>query len=71
MNGTSTQYQISCDPYLGIGKCKIKMTPYDYIGCRNSMDLPWDPYIVPKDQPILFLVKKRKYDQVLGEHKNW
>ena len=35
------------------------------------MDLPWDPYIVPKDQPRYYSVTKFKYYPILGQHNDW
>ena len=66
-----THYHIRCDPYLGIGRFKIKIIPCACIYCRNSMGIPWYKYLVPKCQPRHYAVKKYKYYPILGKYKDW
>ena len=71
MNVFLTHYHIQCDPYLGIGRCSIRIISCDFIVCINAMDLPWGPYLVPKDQSRYSSAKKFKYYPILGEHNDW
>ena len=50
VNRILTHYCIRCDPYLCLGICTINGIPCPCIYCINFMSLPWDPYLVPKDQ---------------------
>ena len=53
------QHNIRCDTYLGIGICEIIIILCAYIYRINIMNLPWDPSIAPKEQPIYSSVKKQ------------
>ena len=70
VNGILTHYNIIWDPYIGLGIFSIRRIPCDCIDLINSMYLPWDPYIVPKYQPIYYSVKKENYP-ILGKHNDW
>ena len=50
VDGILPCYHIICDPYLGLGRFAIIKITCTCIDFRNAMDLPWDTYIVPKDQ---------------------
>ena len=50
VNGILNHYHRLCDPYIDIGRFYIIRIPYDCIEFMNIMGLPWDTYIVPKDQ---------------------
>ena len=63
-----THYHIQCDPYLGLGRCAIIRIPCTCIDFRNSMDLLWDKYLVPKYKPRYSSVTKYKYYTILGKH---
>ena len=52
INGIWTQYHIRCHPYIVIGIIEIRIITCACIYFKNTMDLPWDPYLVSKDQPI-------------------
>ena len=56
VNVILTHYHIICDPYLGLGIFAIIKMPFACIDLRNSMDLPCDQYLVPKDQPRYYSV---------------
>ena len=62
------KYFIICYPYLGIGIFKIIIIPCSCIDCRNTMDLTWDPYLVPKYHPNSV---KIKYYPILGKYNDW
>ena len=51
--------------------CPIRTIPCACIECRNSMDLPWYPYLVPKDQPRYSSVTNLKYYPIWGEYNDW
>ena len=71
MNGILTHCHIICDPYLGIGIYVLNIILCSYLYFRNSMDLPWDPYLVPRDKSRYYSVKKCKYYPILGKHNDW
>ena len=70
MNGILNNYNIICDPYVGLGRYAIIRIPCDFIDCRNAVDLPWEPYLVPKDHPRYSPVTKFKYNIILGNHND-
>ena len=70
VNNVLTHYNIIWDPYLGIGRCEIKIISYLCIDFINVMDLSWDQYLVPKAQPRYSSVKKQYYP-ILGKHNDW
>ena len=70
VNGILNLYHIICYPYLGLGICTMIRITCACIYCINSIDLPWDPYLVQKDQPGCFSVKKLKYYPILGKHND-
>ena len=57
VNDILTHYHIRCDTCIGIGRFSIRIITCSDIEFRNYMDLPWDPSLVPKDQPIYSSVK--------------
>ena len=57
--------------HLGLGIFAIRRIPYYYLDLRNSMDLPWETSLAPKDQPIYYSVTKYKYDTILRQHNDW
>ena len=71
VNVILTYYCIRCYPYLGIGICAIRIIPCACLDFRNSIDLPWDPFIVPNYQPRYSSVTKYKYYSILGQHNYW
>ena len=58
VNVILTHSHIICDPYLGLGICATKRIPYACIDCINAINLPWDPYLVVKNQPRYSSVTK-------------
>ena len=56
MNGILTHYHILCDHYMGFGRYTIRILPCDCIELIDDMNLQWDSYILPKDQPIYYSV---------------
>ena len=71
MNIISTQFRILWNPYLGLGRCDTRIIPYDCIKWSNTMYLPRDPYLVPKNQSIYSSETKWKYYPILGKHNDW
>ena len=57
VNNVLTHYNIIWDPYLGIGRCEIKIISYLCIDFINVMDLSRDQSLVPKAQPRYSSVK--------------
>ena len=70
-NGILTHHHIICDPYIDIRRFATRRIPCTFIDFINSMDLPWDPYIVPKDHPRYSSITKYKYDLILGKQNDW
>ena len=70
VTGILTHYHKICDLYLGIGRYKIRIIPFACIYFISDMDLPWDPYLVPKDQLKYYSVTKLKYYPILGKHND-
>ena len=69
--GTWTQYQIRCDPNIGIWIFEIRRIHRTCIYLRNAMDLPWDPSLVPKYQTIYSAEIECKYYPILGKYNDW
>ena len=42
-----------------------------FMAFSNAMDLPWDPYILPKDHIRYSSVTKWKNYPILGKHIDW
>ena len=47
------------DPYISFGMYCIRRIPCDFIEYNNSMDLPWDKSLLPKDQLRYSSVKNK------------
>ena len=71
VNEILTHYHIWCDPYIGPGKCAMKIISCACIKYNFLMDLPLDPSLVPKYQPIYYSVTEYKYYPILGKHNDW
>ena len=71
VNGILTHYNIQYDPYLCIGRCYIIRMTYYCIEFSNTMNLPWETYLVPKHKSRYSSVTKLKYYQILGNHNYW
>ena len=50
VHGILTRYHLIFDPYLGIGRCSIRIIPCCFIECRYDIYLTWNTYISPKYQ---------------------
>ena len=71
MNGTLTHYHIICNTDIGLGRFSIRIIPCSCVELSYAIDLPCNPYLLPKDYPWFSSVTEFTCYLVIGKHNDW